>query len=176
MSVKLPKIQNTDDFQSYVDKVNAMVDAINGGDLYELIGDRELICFDTSLNMIANQQLAVGDICMTLGTTELGDDYAKIYKIVSSTMEFDIDLYTYYKLDNGLWAYNFMSFSGGGSGSGGTGGDVSDTISAETTHPSNFAAALGGEIIIPCVYNTTVGTTGTLKVYVDDMLKMVSNM
>lgn len=178
MSVKLPKIQNTDDFQSYVDKVNAMIDAINEGDLYELIGDRELIYFDTSLNMIANQQLAVGDICMTLGTTELGDDYAKIYKIVASTMEFDTDLYTYYKLDNGLWAYNFMSFSGGGggSGSGGTGGDVSDTISAETLHSSNFAAALGDEIIIPCVYNTTIGTTGTLKVYVDDMLKMTSNI
>ena len=94
MSVKLPKIQNTDDFQSYVDKVNAMIDAINEGDLYELIGDRELIYFDTSLNMIANQQLAVGDICMTLGTTELGDDYAKIYKIVASTMEFDTDLFS----------------------------------------------------------------------------------
>ena len=179
MSVKLPKILNSDDFQSYVDKVNAVIDAINEGDLYELIGDREMIYFDTSLNMIANQQLAVGDVCMTLGTTELGDDSARIFKVVASTMEFDIDLCTYYKLDNGLWAYNCLSFSGGGGGNGPSSdsmGDVSSTISADTTHASTFAAALGKDIIIPYSYNTTVGTTGTLKVYVDDMLKMTSNI
>ena len=174
MSVKLPKIQNTDEFQTYVNKVNSMVDVLNKNDLYELLGDRELIYFDSSLNMVANQQLSVGDICVTLGTVELGDDCAKIYRVVASTMEFDTDLYTYYELDNGLWAYNFMSFSEGGSG--GTSGDVSDTISVETLHPIDFAAALGSEIIIPCTYHTTVGTTGTLKVYVDDTLKMTSNI
>jgi hypothetical protein len=177
MSVKLPKIQNTDDFQSYIDKVNAVIEALNKGDLYELLGDRELIYFDTSLKMIANEKLSVGDICMTLGTTELGDDSAKIYRIVASTMEFDTDLYTYYKLDNGLWAYNFMSFSGGGgTGTGGVGGDISETITAEATNPSKFATALGDEVYIHCTYNTTVGTSGTLKVYVDDMMKMTSNV
>ena len=98
MSTKLPRIQNTDDFQSYIGKVNAVIDTVNNGELSQFIGDRELICFDSVSNMVKREDLVVGDVCMIFES-----NIVKLYKIVSSASEFDIALYTYYRLANGWW-------------------------------------------------------------------------
>ena len=165
MSIKLSKIQSSDDFQSYVDKVNAVIDSVNTGSLSKFIGDRELIYFDTVDSMIENKDLVVGDICMVLENS-----VAKMYKIVSSALEFDISLYTYYRLANGWWAYEFMKFSEGGST------PPTEPIFVETSHPTTFAVSLGDTIEIPYTFQTNSGTTGVLKVYINGVLKMTSNI
>lgn len=164
-AIKLPKIQPTDDFQCYIEKVNAVIDSVNKGDLSKFIGDRELIYFDTVSNMVEKEDLVVGDVCMVLE-----EGIAKMYKIVSSALEFDMSLHTYYRLANGWWAYEFMKFSGGGSGT------PSEPIHVETSHPTTFAIALGDNVEIPYTYQTSSGTAGVLKIYLNGVLKMTSNI
>lgn len=175
---KLEKVfPGSDGFRQMVSKLNLTIEQVNSlMDLIESKSDaskgRQVCYYSTNVDMIADESLELGDLCISFGSAELGDESVKVYKITGSIVDIDPDLVKCVLLSNGLWAVNFASFSGDGSGTGGGGGgDSSTTLEVEATTPLSLAVAEGGESLIGWMYTTTVGNTGSVKIYVDDGLK-----
>ena len=175
---KLEKVfPGSDGFRQMVSKLNLTIEQVNSlMDLIESKSDaskgRQVCYYSTNVDMIADESLELGDLCISFGSAELGDESVKVYKITDSIVDVDPDLVKCVLLSNGLWAVNFASFSGDGSGTGGGGGgDSSTTLEIEATTPLSLAVAEGERNTLGYMYSTTVGNTGTVKIYVDDALK-----
>lgn len=174
---KLEKILGSDGFRQLIQKTNLTIEQVN--ELMDAVDSksdaskgRQVCYYSTNVDMIADETLAIGDICISFGSAELGDESVKVYKIVDSISDVDPDLVKCVLLSNNLWAVNFASFSGDGSGTGGgTGGDSSTTLEIEAITPLSFAVAFGAKTGISYNFTTTVGNTGTVKIYIDDGLR-----
>lgn len=133
--------------------------------------DRMLYQFDTVQDMRTCMALKEGDRCLTFGKDAIGDDSTKVYK-VSSIENLPEGADEVYELGNGLRVYLLTIFSGIGGGGGGVGGSVTLTPQSELTQ----SVATGASAYLTYLFETTLGTAGTAKYYVDDILKYTQSI
>lgn len=140
---------------------------------YDYRMDLMMYQFDTVDDMRATTTLKSGDRVLTFGLNEIGDQETKVYKIVDTEEEIPFGIEEYYLTANVKFAYLLAIFSGIG---GGGGEPAEPTVTVEMISSQTFAVATGAEALISYSFNTTKGTGGTAKYYVNDILKHVANI
>lgn len=118
--------------------------------------------FSTVEDMKLSTVLNNGDICITFGDEIVGDSLNKVFKIVSSEDQVPDGITEYTTLDSGQIAYLFSFFSKG---------DEATTIVLSSLIPLNMNTALNSETILSYKFSMLSSGSGTVKYYVDSILK-----
>lgn len=118
--------------------------------------------FSTVEDMKLSTVLNNGDICITFGDEIVGDSLNKVFKIVSSEDQVPDGITEYITLDSGQVAYLFSFFSKG---------DEATTIVLSSLIPLNINTALNSETILSYKFSMLSSGSGTVKYYVDSILK-----
>lgn len=118
--------------------------------------------FSTVEDMKLSTVLNNGDVCITFGDKIVGDSLNKVFKIVSSEDQVPDGITEYVTLDSGQIAYLFSFFSKG---------DEATNIVLSSLIPLNINTALNSETILSYKFSMLSSGYGTVKYYVDSILK-----
>lgn len=172
-----------DDSKAYLNEIKALADGITGessdAQLAEVkaargghptLGARldKYAYFYNTVNDLKVATIETDAQCVVFGEEIVGDTQTKVYKVVKSQSDIPKGTDDYVELNDGRFAYLVTIFSGKGSGGGG-GGEASVTL--ESLIDTNVTIAAGTDCIIRYSFETTIGSSASVKYYVNDALK-----